>query len=583
MPSRGGTAAAKSKPGTSHTAGSKRKSRGDTRGRAVEDDDDDEEDDDDDEYDDDDDSQVTASRRGTTTAGKSKSLFDPDKGGKTDDEGGNEGVKANDIWSKFVSDDQDVVRAPTAESGVSGATRSSQRTLGTGLTGSGSQGSQRPSQIDEEEEEEESSSDDDRTIYSDYYLPPEYQREVGTPGPRAEIVDSHEACSCFPNRSNKFLGAMLYDKITCKHTGLVGHTQPGVFKFNPYWNENMEEPRRMRKRDMKIAKTKFVFGYPKPKFELVSESEDEYDDEDETDEDEVESVKPPKTALKTPQRETSRAKTRDHDGDDDSGDDSDDDYDSEYDSDDEEYSEDEDFIPYQLPQIGYPKTPSLPPSSQSFRSRYSEYSESVADSLPSLPATRQNLTAQTKRTGVTQRTQRTQFTLPPSQRDTKTAKSNKTQKSAPKTAKKASSIDSGYDDDIGSRRSTLSRQSLPEGPVIGAARTFQGKFFDPVTNQVMLYDIGTRPGQRMFGGNLEPLNKPPTAISEARKQTPKKEGAGSKPGTKGSKRSTTSQQSHHSVPKAAVLGAVFISNLLSKNKAKKEALEAGYSDDEDNQ
>jgi hypothetical protein len=40
-------------------------------------------------------------------------------------------------------------------------------------------GSQRPSQIDEEdEEEEEESSDDDRTIYSDYYLPPEYMREV---------------------------------------------------------------------------------------------------------------------------------------------------------------------------------------------------------------------------------------------------------------------------------------------------------------------------------------------------------------------------------------------------------------------
>lgn len=195
---------------------------------------------------------------------------------------------------------------------------------------------------------------------------------------------------------------MLYDKITCQHTGLTGHTQPGVFKFNPYWNENMEEPRRLRKRDMRVARSKYVFGYPKPKFELVSESEeetDEYDEDDDDNEtvDQVEisgKAETPKTAKTT--------KTQEEDDDED-------DYDSEYDSeeydseDEEDDEEDEDFIPYKLPEIGYPKTPSLPPSSQSFRSRYSdftEYSESVPESLPSLPASRQ-LTAQT-RTGVTQ-------------------------------------------------------------------------------------------------------------------------------------------------------------------------------------
>lgn len=40
------------------------------------------------------------------------------------------------------------------------------------------------------------------------------------------------------------------------------------------------------------------------------------------------------------------------------------------------------------------------------------------------------------------------------------------------------------------------------------------------------------------------------------------------------------QASHTSVPKAAVLGAVFISNLLSKNKRNKDTYEAGYSDEE---
>lgn len=79
---------------------------------------------------------------------------------------------------------------------------------------------------------------------------------------------------------------------------------------------------------------------------------------------------------------------------------------------------------------------------------------------------------------IHQRTQKTHFTLPQSQRDTKTAKSGKTQKSIPKSKQKAKSIDSGYDDDV-SRRTAMSRQSLPDGPVIGQTRTFQGKFYDP--------------------------------------------------------------------------------------------------------
>jgi len=54
--------------------------------------------------------------------------------------------------------------------------------------------------------------------------------------PRAEIVDTHEACSCFPDRSDKLRGSMLYDKITCIHTGLVGHTQAGVFKVSIFIN-----------------------------------------------------------------------------------------------------------------------------------------------------------------------------------------------------------------------------------------------------------------------------------------------------------------------------------------------------------
>ena len=37
----------------------------------------------------------------------------------------------------------------------------------------------------------------------------------------------------------------------------------------------MEIPRKLRKRDMSYPQTTFLFGYPKPRFELWSDSEEE--------------------------------------------------------------------------------------------------------------------------------------------------------------------------------------------------------------------------------------------------------------------------------------------------------------------
>ena len=199
---------------------------------------------------------------------------------------------------------------------------------------------------------------------------------------------------------------MLYDKIVCKHTNIAGETQSGVFKFNPYWNENMEIPRKLRKRDMRIAKTKFIMGYPHPKFELVPESEEEDEEEESEGDEESESqegdreAEPRTTATGCKSRKSGDAEDNDDDDDDERSDDDDDDDDT----------EDDDFLPYELPQIGYPNTPSLPPSSQSGLSRRSirnfddddDYEEDSYDRLPSLSASRQ-LTAQTahsKRTGV---------------------------------------------------------------------------------------------------------------------------------------------------------------------------------------
>ena len=44
----------------------------------------------------------------------------------------------------------------------------------------------------------------------------------------------------------------------------------------------MENPRKVRKRDMSYPKTTFVFGYPRPKMEQASESETDDDNESST-------------------------------------------------------------------------------------------------------------------------------------------------------------------------------------------------------------------------------------------------------------------------------------------------------------
>ncbi|WAR02323.1 hypothetical protein MAR_008881 [Mya arenaria] len=271
----------------------------------------------------------------------------------------------------------------------------------------------------------------------------------------------------------------------------------------------MEEPRKLRKRDMRITRTKFVFGYPRPRMELLSESEE---DEEEGGEEEDEEEEDARSRLKTEGGKSRKTETQ----------------------------------------------------------RYSVYTPSVTDELPPISGPR-------TQTSQTKRTHKTQFTVPSQGGQTKKSEKTAKESKKDKSKGKAESINSGYDDDGRSRRTAESRQSLPDGPVISTARTFQGKFYDPVTKQVMLYDIGTLPGQRLPVGNIEPMFKPPTAQSVKPATNDQTKPSGSKPGTSESKKS---QASHHSAPKAAVLGAVFLSNLLSKNKKNKENFEAGYDEEE---
>lgn len=78
------------------------------------------------------------------------------------------------------------------------------------------------------------------------------------------------------------------------------------------------------------------------------------------------------------------------------------DLDENFDTQSDDDDEDQDYVPFELPQIGYPKTPSLPRSSQSkmsFRSKYSD----VPDSLPDISKS-QRLTAVRRAVSKQQRT-----------------------------------------------------------------------------------------------------------------------------------------------------------------------------------
>ena len=134
-------------------------------------------------------------------------------------------------------------------------------------------------EVDEDDDEYYDSEfdDDENYEYVDYY--PDYAEMTPIPVMRTELADGPEPCSCFPKRSSKHKPSMLYEKITCKHTGLRGQNHPGVSHFDFNWSEKYEDPVR-RKKSKPPPKISFAMGYPNPKFVNQPESDENDEDDD---------------------------------------------------------------------------------------------------------------------------------------------------------------------------------------------------------------------------------------------------------------------------------------------------------------
>ncbi|XP_033730242.1 FK506-binding protein 3-like [Pecten maximus] len=306
----------------------------------------------------------------------------------------------------------------------------------------------------EDEEETEGSEDVQSTYIEDYY--PEYASMTGikkVQGPRVEIMDGPDPCHCFPKKSNKHIPSMVYENITCKHSGVKGEAHAGVFRFDFNWNEFMEEPRR-RKRSQAPPKTNFVKGYPNPEFlgEYVEEEEgeDEDDDDDDTNQQDDEEIDDDEDDDYTYHGDEEFEGRWGKQSDDDDDDDDDDDEDEE----DEEEAEQQRaleeamakpsgiraIIP--LPHIGY----SPPPS----RERSTPLSQrSVPYSLPPLP------------------------------------------ESPFMSVQSRQSAQSYEGSGVGSRLD--SRDARKDGKFrikkINTVRRFQGRMYDPASKKVVSYDI----------------------------------------------------------------------------------------------
>ena len=252
---------------------------------------------------------------------------------------------------------------------------------------------------DEEEEDEVSEEEPGVNYYPDYAPPPS---SVKRKGPRVETADNYETCSCFPKRKNKNIPSMLYENITCVHTGLKGQSHAGVYRFEDNWIERdvntAKEQNDTGKKGKKKAKTlnrpkiKYIYGYPKPVLPAVSDEEeeggadddyDEYDDEYMSDEEDLDGGSA-RSKTQSRSKNTKPVKKRKHSRKDDSGygeeQMEDDDYDEEEDDEEEvqpELTRDEVYYPVMLPQIGH----SPPPSRE--RSRHSGPKSQQA--LPPLP------------------------------------------------------------------------------------------------------------------------------------------------------------------------------------------------------
>ncbi|KAL8565154.1 hypothetical protein ACOMHN_003941 [Nucella lapillus] len=137
----------------------------------------------------------------------------------------------------------------------------------------------------EEPEEEEEEFD-----YSTFQYRPHGYKQRDPDEPRALIDTGPEGCSCFPSRSNRNIPSMLYDNIDCKHEKLQGYAHLGIYRFDDNWDSSHESTLRPKLAHRLMPNKNFVWGYPKFVFVEADEpdkgpapaddGDDEYGDEE---------------------------------------------------------------------------------------------------------------------------------------------------------------------------------------------------------------------------------------------------------------------------------------------------------------
>ncbi|XP_061162407.1 glutamic acid-rich protein-like [Saccostrea echinata] len=342
---------------------------------------------------------------------------------------------------------------------------------------------QADNEYDEEEEDEDDVSEDNSFVdyYPEYAPPPSAKPK----GPRAETADDYETCSCFPRRKNKNIPSMLYENITCVHTGLKGQSHAGVFRFEDNWIERdvqtapkekgNEKKNKKKERIIARPKMKYVYGYPKPVLPAFSDDEEEDDQDDDdydediiSEDDDIDAVstksKPPLHSRNSKSKSNKKKKQQKKD-DNDTGVEEmdDDDFDDEEEEDEpqEMITREEAYYPVMLPQIGH----SPPPSRE--RSRLSARSQPALPPLPESPF-------------MTTHKDKKKLSIKPTQ------SFRSEQRELPATR------ESGRHSAPDIRKSPSPRTQKP----IMKTRRFQGVYFDPVRKRAVPYDIS-------WNGHLE--------------------------------------------------------------------------------
>ncbi|XP_067671220.1 uncharacterized protein [Haliotis asinina] len=88
--------------------------------------------------------------------------------------------------------------------------------------------------------------------------------------PRVVLYSAPAPCSCYPKTSSRAVPSMLYDQVRCVHHGKVGCPHEGVYKFDAEWSDMYQHEAELG--GFVLEEKSYVRGYPRPELDQVSES-----------------------------------------------------------------------------------------------------------------------------------------------------------------------------------------------------------------------------------------------------------------------------------------------------------------------